>query len=247
MKERQQIYEKFKQNMLVEKVLVEFAKANVISDVRLYVDAVMYLASNAPKVLVVISTGSISIDAFVVDLPTMQVSGLKNLQVQATKGGQRYVMADMHKFELKDLGLIPIQTNYILQQLNSTQNPIRPSGRDKAYFKSLASTSVVNEETGIVFNVNIEQKTENYVKELNRRYPNNPVEIIRPLVSFYDTRYFIERNGVGQFVSEYLVDTFLEGTHGIILEGGIDDWRITAENRQEVNGWIKELKRQGVI
>ena len=59
----------------------------------------------------------------------------------------------------------------------------------------------------------------------------------RPLVEFFDTRY--PHTDIGQFVSRYYVETLLGGKDGLLLDGGIPEWRVSASGMDAVRAWLE--------
>ena len=64
-----------------------------------------------------------------------------------------------------------------------------------------------------------------------------------PTVEFYDRRY--DHTPDGQPISEYFLTTFLAGSGGLSLHNGMSDWRISAENREEIAKWLDKVAIQG--
>ncbi len=58
-----------------------------------------------------------------------------------------------------------------------------------------------------------------------------------PLVEFYDVRY--KHTEFGQFVSRYNLDLLLALEGGIQLDGGVPEWRLSADAAQTVLAWLK--------
>lgn len=64
-----------------------------------------------------------------------------------------------------------------------------------------------------------------------------------PVVEFFDTRFPF--SDLGQFVSRYHADTLLAGTDGTFcLEGGIQDWNLSADAMRRVRHWLAAKLRQ---
>jgi hypothetical protein len=98
---------------------------------------------------------------------------------------------------------------------------------------------IVNEK-GIPFNVRLIKKGDKYGR--SNRLTHDEEE---PLVEFYDARYINTDFGqLGQFVSRYYLSTIMEHEEdcGLILEGGVADWVISAENVEQVKQWLNDLK-----
>ena len=55
----------------------------------------------------------------------------------------------------------------------------------------------------------------------------------KPMIEFYDGRY-------DQFITRYYLDN-LNVNNGVILDGGIDEWYISAENLAAAVKWAKEM------
>jgi hypothetical protein len=86
--------------------------------------------------------------------------------------------------------------------------------------KAIKKLCTVTNDRGIKFNVTLE----------NSKYGR--------VVVFYDTRYLF--TNYGQSVSGYGVETIMEvGNNGINLQGGVEDWYITAENLRHVQRILK--------
>lgn len=76
--------------------------------------------------------------------------------------------------------------------------------------------------------------------------PNHPKAKIedKALIEFYDSRY--PHTPDGQFVSRYYLETLQRNDRrvGLILEGGIEDWRIDAETQAIVLDWAEYHTRK---
>ena len=57
-----------------------------------------------------------------------------------------------------------------------------------------------------------------------------------PMVEFFDARH--RHTDYGQFVSRYYVSTFMGGSGGLTLYGGVLDWQIDAETRRLIKQWL---------
>lgn len=63
-----------------------------------------------------------------------------------------------------------------------------------------------------------------------------------PMVEFYDMDYM--HTPYGQFVSRYYMSTLLKeegyanGTIGLRLDGGVDEWYISANNMRLIHMWL---------
>lgn len=92
--------------------------------------------------------------------------------------------------------------------------------------------SVVNSSTGIKWNCRILNRGDKY--GLNYCLTHN---IDKPLVEFYDSRF--PHTEYGQFVCRYWVETILESANdGLILDFGIPNWQIDADQMQQVRQWL---------
>jgi hypothetical protein len=59
-----------------------------------------------------------------------------------------------------------------------------------------------------------------------------------PLVEFYDNRYMHTERG--QFVSRYYRSTLLSsGNYGLLLDGGVPEWQVSAADMALVRAWLK--------
>lgn len=76
------------------------------------------------------------------------------------------------------------------------------------------------------------------IKVVNNGVPFN-VRVVDNIVEFYDARYSF--TPLGQFVSNYYVDTLKDFEGTLILYGGVDDWKISAENMKEIRDWLNNL------
>lgn len=70
-----------------------------------------------------------------------------------------------------------------------------------------------------------------------REYLNGTYSLTE-VVSFYDSRY--SHTPLGQFVSDYYVETLLEREcgYGLTLYGGVPDWTIDAGAMDLVRSWL---------
>jgi hypothetical protein len=96
---------------------------------------------------------------------------------------------------------------------------------------------VVNEVTGIPFNVKVVKRGESYGRGGCLTHDRDDA-----LVEFYDARYEgkYEDWDNGQFVSRYFTSTLLEDeTGGLCLDGGVRDWFVTDDNMRQVRNFIK--------
>lgn len=59
-----------------------------------------------------------------------------------------------------------------------------------------------------------------------------------PLVEFYDSRY--PHTEFGQFVSRYFVSDLINHDRGLILDGGIPDWSISASGMKQVVEFLRQ-------
>lgn len=90
---------------------------------------------------------------------------------------------------------------------------------------------IVN-QYGIPFNVKISDSK----GELFETYGN--------IVEFYDARFTEKFGEYGQFVSSYYTKTLLEREGGgLMLDGGIDNWRVSEGNMKEVYAWLKNVDK----
>ena len=95
--------------------------------------------------------------------------------------------------------------------------------------------TITNKDTGLRFNVRIVRIGDSY--GLDDCLTNSEND---PLVEFYDKRY--PHTQWGQFVTRYRSSTLTDSEGlgygikdtGLILDGGIPDWWITAENSNQV-------------
>jgi hypothetical protein len=69
--------------------------------------------------------------------------------------------------------------------------------------------------------------------------PNHPGVKIedKALIEFYDSRY--PHTPDGQFITRYYLETLQNNNRnaGLILDGGVDDWRIDARTQNMVLDW----------
>jgi hypothetical protein len=69
-----------------------------------------------------------------------------------------------------------------------------------------------------------------------------------PMVEFYDPRHSNTKNNpIGQFVSRYYLKTLLDGedrlsTHGLDLQGGVPDWKLSPSQMREIIETLKGVK-----
>ena len=59
-----------------------------------------------------------------------------------------------------------------------------------------------------------------------------------PLVEFYDSRY--PHTEFGQFVSRYFVSTLINHDRGLVLDGGIPAWSISASGMKQVVEFLRQ-------
>lgn len=59
-----------------------------------------------------------------------------------------------------------------------------------------------------------------------------------PLIEFYDARY--KHTPYGQFISRYYKETILEVNSGLILDGGVPEWKIEKAQMDEVKSWLNK-------
>lgn len=182
---------------------------------------VLYIDNSYKKLFVALVSKPPLVVGFVLNLQdlTKPHSEIRQYTMQKTKALKTYIMADSTQFELSGFFKVPV-----LKDRPQGHVGIRPSSRSSLY-ESIASTEVVNEVTGIKFHVNIEVRLDKSERE--------------PVVAFYDSRYFVERNQVGQFVSDYLVSTLRNHQGGLILDGGVPAWQLTARNCHQIQEWIR--------
>ena len=88
---------------------------------------------------------------------------------------------------------------------------------------------VTNDVTKIPFMVRIVEKGDSYGHKMQLTHKGDV-----PMIEFYDSRYKFDRDGdiiLGQFVSRYNLDTFMEinPDNGLCLHGGVTDWYLDAE------------------
>lgn len=71
--------------------------------------------------------------------------------------------------------------------------------------------------------------------------PNfNKVSFDEAVIEFYDLRYSFTPDG--QFISRYNLKTFLEGSGGLCLDGGVTAWNISGVTRVLIMKWLKYLE-----
>ena len=74
------------------------------------------------------------------------------------------------------------------------------------------------------------------------------LSVAEPQVHLFDTRYnFNQHLGfVGQYVSGYFVSTLVRNTYpnGLQLDGGNEEWALSADNMQTLIEWLKEETQQ---
>lgn len=64
-------------------------------------------------------------------------------------------------------------------------------------------------------------------------------EYKEPMIEFYDARYMDGRfEELGQFVSRYLLSTFLQVENGVDLYSGVDAWTVNGDNVQDIKDWL---------
>lgn len=69
-----------------------------------------------------------------------------------------------------------------------------------------------------------------------------------PCVEFYDQRYFIDQNPLGQFVSRYYVSSLRFTDKGLNLQGDVPDWKICAQGMHDVRAWMSDhLEAQNLL
>jgi hypothetical protein len=90
------------------------------------------------------------------------------------------------------------------------------------------------------FNVRIVRKGDRYGR--NNVLTHDKED--QPLVEFYDNRY--PHTEYGQFVSRYYVSTILgtdrwgRGEGGLMLDGGVPSWTVSALDMDTVRAYLKE-------
>lgn len=60
----------------------------------------------------------------------------------------------------------------------------------------------------------------------------------RPGVEFYDTRF--PHTALGQFVARYDVESILNMPAGLLLYGGVPDWRIDGPAMDVIRAWLRD-------
>lgn len=95
---------------------------------------------------------------------------------------------------------------------------------------------IINDK-GIPFSVRMVFQGQNYGNQMQLTHDGS-----EPLVEFYDASS-VPNYGLGQFVSRYYLSSLIDNrqpeTHGLDLDGGVPDWKITAENMNEVLKWAE--------
>jgi hypothetical protein len=95
----------------------------------------------------------------------------------------------------------------------------------------------ITNEKGIPFSVRMVFRGQHYGTHMQLSHDED-----EPLVEFYDASS-VPNHGLGQFVSRYHLNTLIENhhpqSHGLDLDGGVPDWKITAENMKEVLEWAE--------
>lgn len=61
-----------------------------------------------------------------------------------------------------------------------------------------------------------------------------------PMIEFYDPRY--QHTSMGQFVSRYSIGTILNHTGALCLDGGVDEWTVSAADMEEVRTWLRKME-----
>lgn len=184
---------------------------------------VLYVDNTYSKLFVALIAKPPVTIGFVINLTggASQHSEIRQYTMQKTKALKTYIMADSTKFELSGIFKAPV-----LKENNQERQGVRPSSRSTLY-ESIASTEVVNEETGVKFHVNIEMR-------LNKSDPE-------AVVAIYDARHGVERNNVGQFVSSYYVTTLRNHQGGLNLHGDIPAWQLSARNCHHIQEWLRVI------
>lgn len=59
------------------------------------------------------------------------------------------------------------------------------------------------------------------------------------VVAFFDCRH--EHSDLGQFVSDYYLSTILNHDGGLVLDGGVKSWWISAPTMDRVRGWLHQF------
>lgn len=103
--------------------------------------------------------------------------------------------------------------------------------------------SIVNESSGVPFNIRIVQKGECYGRD-NCLIFGDDYDFGREradagdfLVEFYDARY--AHTEWGQFTSRYYGSTLREhGAYELTLHGGVSDWWVTSQNVKDVLSYM---------
>jgi hypothetical protein len=94
----------------------------------------------------------------------------------------------------------------------------------------------IRNDQGVGFNVRLVDVGDSYGRD------DCLVNDDGPMVEFFDTRFTEKFGPLGQFVSRYYVETFMEieGT-GLCLDAGIAAWEISAENVTDVQRWLRDM------
>lgn len=101
----------------------------------------------------------------------------------------------------------------------------------------------INTVTGIRFTVKIIRQGDRYGRNDCLTHDKET-----PLVEFHDTRY-------NQFVSRYYLTTLLRqdqwtanqpsfAVTGLVLDGGVPDWRIDAAGMKPVVAWLEQIAQE---
>jgi hypothetical protein len=94
-----------------------------------------------------------------------------------------------------------------------------------------------------IFNVRVVNKGDKYGRDFCLTHNED-----KPLVEFYDSRY--PHAEFGQFVTRYYVETILgtdkwgRGEGGLMLDGGVPAWTVSAEDMDTVRKYLKDLTVQ---
>lgn len=80
-----------------------------------------------------------------------------------------------------------------------------------------------------------------HIKIINDNNRPWSVVVVDNKVKFYDARY--EHTNHGQFVASYYVSTILEGNSGLCLDGGVPDWKISAEAMSRIRAWLQDFEQ----
>jgi len=93
---------------------------------------------------------------------------------------------------------------------------------------------------GVVFRAVVVEPNEAIVLRHGRPAVRN--EYTKPVVKFFDTRH--DHGPFGQFVSDYFIETLIEGARdrqvrGLILWDTTPAWRLDAQAYQRVIDWLK--------